>query len=303
MKIKLDPKITRAIGRAGLQLRKYSPEILMTVGVLGFIGTVVLASKATLKLKPIISNHNDELEEIEFDLSEALAKAPSARPPKMEREYARNVATVYLNTGKELALLYGPAAILGIGTIGSFFGVYGVMSSRNASLTAAYSVVQTTFNEYRKRVIADQGKDVDQSTMRSIAEELKKRKNINKKRRNPKDYDSPYAKFFDETSIHYKRDPYYNLQFLQSQQNYANELLRANGHLFLNQVYHMLGLPDTTAGAICGWVYSSRQEADWIGDNYVDFGISTPKNNAFVIGQEPSVLLDFNVDGEIYQLI
>lgn len=300
--MKLNPQITRFIGRAGLQLQKHSPEILMGVGVIGFITTVVMASKATLKLKPIIADHQDSLEEIDLILNkELLDDKKDTESRSLERAYARSIATVYLNTAKELTLLYGPSLLIGVGTLGSFFGAYGVMTSRNASLTAAYSVVQTTFNEYRKRVIAEKGEEVDKKVMRGIAEDVKNKKI--KKKHKQGDYDSPYAVFFDEYSIFYKRDPYYNLTFLKNQQNYANDILRARGHVFLNEVFDMLGLPHTAAGALCGWVYSRRDPDDHVGDNYIDFGISIPKNNSFVIGQEPSVLLDFNVDGEIWDLI
>ena len=97
--------------------------------------------------------------------------------------------------------------------------------------------------------------------------------------------------------------------FLRRQQDYANEVLKSRGHLFLNEVYDMLGIPRTKAGQVVGWIYN---EDNPNGDNYVDFGIYDLSNlsdsqkerkMAFVNGQEYSILLDFNVDGPIYDLI
>ena len=91
--------------------------------------------------------------------------------------------------------------------------------------------------------------------------------------------------------------------FLRAQQQYANDKLIAQGHLFLNEVYDMLGLPRTKAGAIVGWVYDDNNA---VGDNFVDFGIYDVHRETardFVNGYERSILLDFNVDGVIYDLI
>lgn len=111
---------------------------------------------------------------------------------------------------------------------------------------------------------------------------------------------SYYAKFFDAVCTGWTKDPKFNLIFLKQQQNYANELLRVKGHLFLNEVYDMLGIPRTKAGQIVGWKYDEKNP---IGDNFVDFGINDDRNKDFVNGYENTALLDFNVDGEILDII
>lgn len=113
---------------------------------------------------------------------------------------------------------------------------------------------------------------------------------------------SSYARFFDSGCTGWQKDPECNLLFLKQQQNYANDILRTRGHLFLNEVYDMLGIPRTKAGQLVGWVYNGdRQPAD----NYVDFGIydNHVQNSDFVNGYANSIVLDFNVDGEIIDQI
>lgn len=300
-KLIMNQDLTRFIARAGLKFEKYSPEILVGIGIIGFVTTVVLASKATKKLDHITKNHAEEMDNIieEYEVTSENIKLSDRK--EMERTFARKVGRRYLLTTKELLVLYGPSLAVGAGAIGCFLGSYKVLSNRNAGLAAAYSVLQTTFNEYRKRTIAENGAKGEQADKEKMTAIVKAKKN-NKSKDNFGDFDSPYAVFFDEYSVYWKRDSAYNLQFLQSQQNYANDMLRANGHLFLNEVYKMLGLPHTSAGAVTGWVYSSREDQQ-IGDNFVDFGIHLPRNNSFVNGEEPSILLDFNVDGVIYDLI
>lgn len=107
---------------------------------------------------------------------------------------------------------------------------------------------------------------------------------------------SQYARWFDDACYGWTKDSEYNMAFLKAQQEYANQMLKSKGHLFLNEVYDMLSIPRTKAGAIVGWVYD---EDDSIGNNFVDFGLTDKRNSDFINGFERTVLLDFNVDGVI----
>lgn len=112
---------------------------------------------------------------------------------------------------------------------------------------------------------------------------------------------SSYARFFDETCAAWSKDAEMNKYYLMLQQNYANERLRHQGYLFLNDVYDMLGMARTKAGQIVGWVY---REDNPIGDNYVDFDICNSSNRDFINGVDgANILLDFNVDGCILDYI
>ena len=79
--------------------------------------------------------------------------------------------------------------------------------------------------------------------------------------------------------------------FLKVQQNYANERLKTKGHLFLNEVRDMLGLPRTKIGQLVGWVYKDGK--------YVDFGLNGKLNERFNNGDSNTATLEFNVDGII----
>lgn len=116
------------------------------------------------------------------------------------------------------------------------------------------------------------------------------------------DVPSPYARFFDDSSPMWTRDSESNLRFLKHNQNYANDLLKSRGHLFLNDVYQLLGIPKTRAGQVVGWIYDPENGE---GDNHVDFGIYHDDQHSrdFVNGYEKSILLDFNVDGEILNML
>lgn len=115
---------------------------------------------------------------------------------------------------------------------------------------------------------------------------------------------SQYARIFDDACVGWTKDPEYNLVYLKERQNYANCMLINRGHLFLNEVYDMLGIPRTKAGAVVGWIYDEEHP---YGDNFLDFGLYDPKNSEynsdFINGYSSTALLDFNVDGDILDQI
>lgn len=112
---------------------------------------------------------------------------------------------------------------------------------------------------------------------------------------------SNYARIFDDSLPGWSKDSEYNLMYLKNQEQYANDKLKAEGHLFLNDVYEMLGLPKSKAGQMVGWIYD---EDNPVGDNFVSFGIfEIPNNHDAINGYKCVFILDFNVDGEILSKI
>ena len=80
---------------------------------------------------------------------------------------------------------------------------------------------------------------------------------------------SDYARFYDDGCTGWTKDAEYNLMFLKSQQQYANDKLIANGFLFLNDVYKELGIPPSKEGQILVDIWSKIQMEITLG---VDFG-------------------------------
>lgn len=93
---------------------------------------------------------------------------------------------------------------------------------------------------------------------------------------------------FDQESHTWLKQFDYNRIFLETQFNWANDLLQARGHLFLNEVYDMLGLPRTSEGQLLGWLYTP--------DTRIKFMQSEPDADG-------AIDLEFMVDGEIYNKI
>ena len=301
-------KMIRMYNNTKNVVQKHSPEILAGVGVVGVVASTVMACKATMKLNDIL----EESKETRNKIREVESN------PRYEEQYShedakKDLTINYTQTGLKIAKLYAPAVILGSASLGCLLASNDILRKRNAALSAAYMTVDKSFKEYRQRVVDRFGEEVEKEIRYNIkAEEItstvvaedgsETTVTETVKTMDPNLY-SDYAKFFDEASPYWQKDPEYNFMFLKSQQQYATDLLRARGRLFLNEVYDMLGIEKTKAGQIVGWVYNPENP---IGDNFVDFGIfdmSKERVRAFVNGYEPNILLDFNVDGNIWDLM
>ena len=301
---------TKTFHRVGFQIKKHSPEILLVTGITGVVTSAVMACKATTKVDAIIEESKKSIDTIH----EGMKAGNICDVEYTEEDGKKDLAIVYIQTGVKFAKLYGPSVLLGLTSIGCILASNNIIHKRNVALSAAYTAIDTSFKGYRSRVIERFGENMDRELRYNIKtqevketvvdEETGKKKTVKSTVSvvDPNTY-SDYARFFDEYCAGWTKDAEYNLMFLRQQQNYANELLKSRGHLFLNEVYDMLGIDRTKAGNIVGWIYDEKHP---IGDNFVDFGIyvlDNEKARDFVNGRERSILLDFNVDGDILSLM
>lgn len=296
------------MNRALLGTKKYSPEILMGVGVVGIVASTVVACKATLKASDIIADAQEDLEKIKM-----VAEDPKYVDQYSEEDLKKDKTILYTQTGLKIAKAYLPAVGLGVASIACLVSSHNILKKRNIALAAAYTTIDKSFKEYRKRVTDRFGEEVERQIRHNIkAHEIEEtivdedgnEKKITKNVETCEiDGYSEYSRFFDDGCTGWEKDAEYNLVFLKAQQQYANDLLRSKGHLFLNEVYDMLGIPRSKAGQVVGWIYDPENP---IGDNYVDFGIYDVNKRGsrdFVNGYERTILLDFNVDGNIWDLM
>lgn len=300
--------ITRSVHKVGFKFKKYSPEILLVAGIAGTVTSAVMACKATTKVSEIIEEAKETIGTIH-----EVKNNPEMAETYSEEDAKKDLAITYVQTGVKFAKLYGPAIILGAASIGCILASNNIIRKRNVALAAAYATVDKGFKEYRGRVIERFGEELDKELKYNIkAQEIeevtvdeKGKEKTTKKVVNvmdPNNY-SPYSIVFDDGNVGWDKDPEISKYFLIQQQNYANDLLKAKGHLFLNEVYSMLGAQPTKAGQCVGWIYDEECP---IGDNFVDFGIFdiyNAKARDFVNGYERVIVLDFNVDGNILDML
>ena len=296
-------KASRTFCKAGLKLKKHSPEILVVGGVVGLVASGVMACKATTKLSAILDDSKEQIE---------LFDKVAANPEMVNEEYTvedaeKDKKIVKVQTAVKVAKLYAPAVAIGMVSIGAIFASNNIMRKRNVALGAAYATVDQAFKDYRNRVVDRFGEELDKElrynlktkeVKETVEDENGKKKTVKK---NIKYMDSPmpseFAVIYDDGCAGWTKDPEDNKFFLIQQQRYANERLKRRGYLSLNEVYELLGFPSTKAGQVVGWLYDCK-DPNYKGDNFVDFGlynVDCEPNRDFVNGYERNIILDFNV--------
>lgn len=295
---------TRLVNKGGFKLRKCSPEILVIGGVLGVVASAVMACKATTKLDEVMEESKEKIEQIHNYVDEnGYTERYSADDEK------KDLAIVYTQSALKVAKLYAPSVGLGVISIASILGGHNILRKRNIALAAAYKALDKSFKDYRFRLVDRFGKDLDRELLFNTKVKEFETKTVDEDGNEKVEKEmvevisdevySPYAKFFDSGCLGWEKDPELNLMFLRRQEEEANRLLKKRGYMFLNDIYEMLGIPKTKAGQIVGWIYDPENP---IGDNKIDFGIydmNKEKSRDFVNGYERTILLDFNVDGDI----
>lgn len=304
-------KVSRSVHKVGFTLKKHSPEILIGVGVVGTVASVVMACKATLKVNDVIDEAKETIDKIHECANQE--KHTSDGAVYTQEDANKDLAIVYAQTGWKFVKLYGPAAVVGIASIGCMVGSSLILRKRNAALAAAFAAAETSFKDYRSRVIDRFGEDMDRELRFNIkAKEIEEtevdengNETVVKKTVQVADPTTPsiYSVFFDDGCKGWTKNAELNKVFLLQRQEEANFLLKNRGLLTLNDVYDMLGIQRTKYGQHAGWVYTEDGSA---GDNFVDFGIfdiDKPKSRDFVNGIERTILLDFNCIGNAYDYI
>lgn len=309
------PKVTKLPIPKRVQLKanqllfkaeEHSPELLLAGGIILGVGATVMACKATLKVEGVLDVYHKNLENITMVMDpENREKFENYTDEDAKRDKFVN----FIQTIGKLGKLYAPAIGLGIMSVSCLLGSYRIMNQRQIALNAAYLAVKKAYDDYRERVKEEIGEEAEDDLFHGVkkitSEEVVKNKKGDEKVvkkeglvRNGSGY-SPYARFFDESSVYFRKDQGLNKLFLIQTQSQMNDLLKLRGHVFLNEVYDALDIPHSKEGAVVGWKLGN-------GDNYIDFGIWDPyKEGArrFVNEFERAILLDFNVDGVIYDII
>lgn len=302
--------ISRKTGKAELILKKNSPEILLGIGIIGFVGTVFTACKATLRADEVLEYHKNKMKDI-HDAKEIADQNPDKELEYDDNLYRQDIGFQYLKTTGNMLKLYAPAIALGSLSLACILTSRNIMQKRYLGVVAAYNGVSAAFEQYRKRVRDEYGEGLDKHfrygttydtlTEIGVDENGKKIKtkvdteNTDPALVTPNDT----CRFFDSSNPNWDRNPNFSMLFLRGQQDILNDILHTRGHVFLNEVYDALGFPHTPQGAVLGWI-------DGEGDNCVDFGLFDSNKDSvrrFVNGVDNVILLEFNHDGVIWDRI
>lgn len=302
--MKINTKTLRkSFKKAQLTVRKHSPEILMVAGVIGTVAGAVMACKETLELEDVL----DECKQEKMELEEQYATCEEYSEDALKKDQVK----LTLKQAAKIVKLYAPSVIMEVTSIGVIFASNDIMRKRNASMAAAYATLNSMYKRYRQNVIESYGEEVDKDMRFGVKHEKVTEidEDGNKVKIDARIVDldntalaiSDYSRFFQAGCKGFDASSgRYNLLYLKGIQAMFNNKLIADGYVMLNDVYRELGFDTIPEGWSIGWVYD---EENPIGDNYIDFGLyeARNKNQRAVNDWEPVILMDFNVDGNLYE--
>lgn len=263
------------VERAKLKIEKHAPEICVYSGITMMAGGAVSAAVATNKTSKIL----DQLDEQKMLIAEVHTD---------EKAIMEETKKASMKAGVKIAKAYTPSVLLTVGGGLSILKGFNIIKGRYAGVCTALAVAQQQIEDYRTKVIEEVGEEKER--------EIKTKASVKEEPIKPKG--SIYQRMFDASSSEFRdNDANYNYAFIASVKAYQNEILQTRGHVFLNEVYDALGLSPTPEGQVLGWIKDGK------GDGYIDFGLDGEECKDFVEGKSCEVLLDFNVDGVVYDLI
>lgn len=306
---KVSTSAAKFAGKAEFTIKKNSPEILLGAGIVGFVGTIVLACRATCRADEVLEFHRRKIKDIN-DAKEIADADPEGEMSYDIEIYRQDKAVRYLKTTGSLAKLYAPTIAVGTLSLACILTSRNIMQKRYLGVVAAYNGLSAAFEEYRKRVRDEYGEGLDKhfrygTTYDELpvydenGKKTKEKERVEKTETEMVMQTDDSCRFFDSSNPNWDKNPTFSMMWLRGQQNILNDILHTRGHVFLNEVYDALGFPHTPQGAVLGWI-------DGEGDNCIDFGLYDPnKENVrrFVNGVDNVIMLEFNHDGVIWDKI
>lgn len=306
---KVSTSAAKFAGKAEFTIKKNSPEILLGAGIVGFVGTIVLACRATCRADEVLEFHRRKIKDIN-DAKEIADADPEGEMSYDIEIYRQDKAVRYLKTTGSLAKLYAPTIAVGTLSLACILTSRNIMQKRYLGVVAAYNGLSAAFEEYRKRVRDEYGDGLDKhfrygTTYDELpvydenGKKTKEKEQVEKTETGMVIPNDDSCRFFDSSNPNWDKNPTFSMMWLRGQQNILNDILHTRGHVFLNEVYDALGFPHTPQGAVLGWI-------DGEGDNCIDFGLYDPNKESvrrFVNGVDNVIMLEFNHDGVIWDKI
>lgn len=283
----ISPAIQQNLSRGLLQLQKHAPAILTAIGVGSVVTAGVLAAKNTLKLEKTVDEGQERLQHAN-DLIEQGEVDEKAR------------TAVYVKNVVEVTKLYVVPVGLMVGGIVCILSAQNILNKRNAALVAAYNGLAASYEAYRERVREELGEEKEREIFygektEQITGEDGKKTSV-KRLVDGEHVGNPYRFVYDSNNENWSGFHDQNLYRLQVAQNMYNDILQRRGHVFLRDILNTLGIEDTPASAITGWILD-RDNPNHTGDNYIEFNVRDYQS------EYGYILLDFNVDGTIFDKI
>lgn len=286
------------IQRLGYGIKKASPEICLVAGTIAIVTGTIMACNVSAKKAPKVAEvHKKNLEKIE-------------KQELTPEERRKATVRVWKDTCVSYGKLYAIPVAFEIGGLVLHHGTYAIQRKEIKGLSAYAASISAAFAGYREFIREVYGEEADFRALHGIREEVieveetdENGKTRKKKKKVPvaTAKESPYLRYFTKSNNEWKGTDDLNELFFKSTEAWANDKLRINGRLTLEELFRAFNFRIDPKDPMClgvGWIYDEQNP---MGDNRIV--IDRHKvwlHNDF--GElEEAWAIDFNVDGDIYK--
>lgn len=222
--------MNKLLNASKLFVKKNGSTILTCVGSAGVIATSVMAVKATPKAMALLDNAREEKGDDLTKFESIMVAGPA----------------------------YIPAIVVGASTIACIFGANALNQRRQAALMSAYALLDSSYKEYKSKVVDLYGEDADLRVREEIAKD--------KYTGDDKPTDNDKVLFYDEFSGRYFEST--TADVLKAEYE-INRKISGWGGAYLNDFYQAVGLDTTEYGDHLGWSANGLYEMYW--EQWLDF--------------------------------
>lgn len=208
-------------------------NILTGLGVVGVATTAVLAAKATPKALELLQEKDEYKQEAYGEpltrFEKVLAMAPA----------------------------YIPAVLTGLATVSCIVGMNRVSYTKQASLISAYTYLNSSYEEYRRKVKEVFGEEGEAKVRAELGREIELYEKYGSLHEPRLFYDEISNRYF-EMSMYEMKEAEYNM----------NRMFNFLGALKLNEVYEFFNLGPTEYGESVGW--AALRDWEVIGYSWIE---------------------------------
>lgn len=248
-------------------LKRYSPEILLGLGVAGMVTTTVMAVKATPKALSILDNALDEKYQEEY--------GESMSPACFDVAYCFCEEFGAKEMIKATWKCYIPAAVVGVTSICCLIGAGSKNFRKKTALEAAYGISVATMSEYQNKVVEVLGEKKEKVIRDSIAKDKIEQNPVSGKTVIITDKGNTLC--YDIISGRYFRT---DIETVKRIVNELNSRLLRDMYICLNDFYFAVGMEEIKLGNEMGWR---------IEDGLIDLEFSSQLSSE----NEPCLVIDF----------
>lgn len=238
---------------------RYSPEILMGLGIAGFVSAVVMGIAATPKAMQLIKEEEDR-QNIDAQFEDDVI-------PISKKDCIRVVWRCYV-----------PTVVTAAMSTACLIGSSRVNYKRNAALAAAYSLSESAFKDYQAKVLETVGPTKEREVRDELAKDTVEKHHFTGSEAIRTG--NGETLFIDSIS---GQEFYSSIDKVRAAEGVLNKDIISNDYVSLNELYYQLGIRQTEMAEELGWHLSNGGKVD------LDFGTT-------LINDQPCIVLQYRVE-------